>query len=62
VYLQRLVSGVWKTATTATLSSTSGYSLRVKPPVKGRLIYRVYKSADRDHLASASAKQTVAVT
>jgi hypothetical protein len=62
VYLQRLVSGAWKTATTATLSSTSGYTLRAKPPVKGRLIYRVYKSADRDHLASASAKQTVTVT
>jgi hypothetical protein len=62
VYLQRLVSGAWKTATTATLSSTSGYTLRAKPPVKGRLIYRIYKSADRDHLASASAKQTVTVT
>jgi hypothetical protein len=62
VYLQRLVSGAWKTATTATLSSTSGYGLRAKPPVKGRLTYRVYKSADRDHLASASANQTITVT
>jgi hypothetical protein len=62
VYLQRLVSGAWKTAATATLSSTSGYTLRAKPPVKGRLTYRVYKSADRDHVASASAKQAVTVT
>jgi hypothetical protein len=62
VYLQRLVSGAWKTAATATLSSTSGYSLRAKPPTKGKLTYRVYKSADRDHLASASANQTVTVT
>jgi hypothetical protein len=62
VYLQRLVSGAWKSAATATLSSTSGYSLHAKPPVKGRLTYRVYKSADRDHVASASANQTVTVT
>jgi hypothetical protein len=62
VYLQRLVSGAWKTAATATLSSTSGYTLRAKPPTKGKLTYRVYKSADRDHLASASAKQTATVT
>jgi hypothetical protein len=62
VYLQRLVSAAWKTAATATLSSTSGYSLRAKPLTKGKLTYRVYKSADRDHLASASAKQTVTVT
>jgi hypothetical protein len=61
VYLQRLVSGAWKTATTTTLSSTSGYSLRAKPPTKGKLTYRVYKSADRDHVASASANQTITV-
>jgi hypothetical protein len=62
VYLQRLVSGAWKTAATATLSSSSGYILRAKPPTRGKLTYRVYKSADRDHLASASAKQTITVT
>jgi hypothetical protein len=61
VYLQRRVSGAWKTAATATLSSTSGYTLRVKPP-KGRLTYRVYKSADRDHAAAASANQAVTVS
>jgi hypothetical protein len=62
VYLQRLVNRAWKTAATATLSGTSGYTLRAKPPIKGRLTYRVYKSADRDHAASASANQTVTVT
>jgi hypothetical protein len=62
VYLQRLVNSAWKTAATATLSSTSGYILRAKPPTKGKLTYRVYKSADRGHLASASAKQTITVT
>jgi hypothetical protein len=61
VYLQRLVNGAWKTATTGTLSAGSGYTLRATPPTTGRLTYRVYKSADRDH-AAASAKQTVTVT
>jgi serine protease len=62
VYLQRLVGGAWKTATTGTLSASSTYTLRATPPTTGRLTYRVYKSADRDHAASASAKQTVTVT
>ncbi|HEU4399484.1 MAG TPA: carboxypeptidase-like regulatory domain-containing protein [Actinomycetota bacterium] len=61
VYLQRLVNGAWKTAATATLSTGSRYTLRAKPP-KGRLTYRVYKGADRDHVASASARQAVTVT
>jgi hypothetical protein len=61
-YLQRLVGGAWKTAATTTLTSTSGYTLRATPPTRGRLTYRVYKSADRDHAASGSAKQTINVT
>jgi hypothetical protein len=62
VYLQRLVSGAWKTAATATLTATSGYTLRATPPVKGTLTYRVYKGADADHAAAASATQTVTVS
>jgi hypothetical protein len=62
VYLQRLVGGAWKTAATADLSSGSGYSLRAKPPSRGRLTYRVYKGADGDHVAAASASQAVTVT
>ena len=42
-------------------ATISSYTLRVKPP-KGRLTYRVYKSADRDHVAAASANQTVTVS
>jgi hypothetical protein len=61
VYLQRRVGGAWKTASTATLSSRSTYTLRAKPPVRGKLTYRVYKSADRDHTAAASANQTITV-
>jgi hypothetical protein len=61
VLLQRLVSGAWKTAATATLTRGSGYTVRAKPPTKGRLLYRVYKSADTDHVAGASASQSVTV-
>jgi hypothetical protein len=62
VYLQRLVSGAWKTAAVATLTASSGYTLRAKPPGKGRLTYRVYKSADADHVDGASARQAVTVS
>ena len=44
-----------------TLASGSGYALRVKPPAKGRLTYRVYKGADANHLNAASATLTVTV-
>ncbi|HEV8163587.1 MAG TPA: hypothetical protein VGR74_03915, partial [Actinomycetota bacterium] len=37
-------------------------TLRATPPTTGRLTYRVYKSADRDHAASTSARQTVTVS
>ncbi|HTE71037.1 MAG TPA: hypothetical protein VK942_20150 [Actinomycetes bacterium] len=60
-YLQRLVSGAWKTAATATLTSGSGYTLRAKPPTRGRLTYRVYKGADTDHTSAASPNLTVTV-
>jgi predicted secreted hydrolase len=49
-------SGVWRTAATASLSS-SGYTLGAKLPAKEKLTYRVYKSTDRDHLAATSANR-----
>ena len=61
IYLHRLVGGAWKSAASATLTSGSGYTLRVKPPARGRLTYRVYKGADADHLSAASAKLTFTV-
>ena len=61
VYLQRLVNGAWKGAATATLTSASGYTLRARPPVRGRLTYRVYKAADADHVKAASGTLTVTV-
>jgi hypothetical protein len=63
VYLQRrLKSGRWATVVRATLGSASGYRLRVRPPIKGRLLYRVLKLGDADHVAGASASQTVTVS
>ncbi len=61
VSLQRLVAGAWKTAATANLTSTSGYTLRATPRARGRLTYRVYKAADADHASGASARFTVTV-
>jgi hypothetical protein len=61
VYLQRLVDGRWKGAASTTLTSGSGYTLRVEPQTRGRLTYRVYKFADADHLGGASASQAVTV-
>jgi hypothetical protein len=54
IYLHRRVGGAWKSAASAALTSRSGYTLRVKPPVKGRLTYRVFKGADADHRSAAS--------
>ena len=61
VYLQRLVNGSWKGAATATLSSASGYTLRAKAKARGRLTYRVAKSADADHASGTSRSFTVTV-
>jgi hypothetical protein len=60
VWLQRLVGGSWKDAVIATLSGSSGYTLRVKPTVRGKLTYRVYKRADSDHASATS--QNLALT
>jgi hypothetical protein len=43
------------------LASASGYTLRARPPVRGRLTYRVYKAADADHVKAASGTLTVTV-
>lgn len=58
---RRLSSGRWGTAKTAVLSRTGRYRVKVRPPVKGRLVYRVLKPADRDHRAGISRVLTVSV-
>ena len=61
VYLQRLVSGAWKGVATATLTSTSAYTLRAKAPARGTFTYRVVKRADTDHTSATSPTLTVTV-
>jgi hypothetical protein len=61
VCLQRLVSGAWKGAATATLTSASTYTLRAEPLVRGSLRYRVVKRADTDHTSATSPTLTVTV-
>ncbi|MCU7722189.1 S8 family serine peptidase [Actinoplanes sp. KI2] len=55
VYLQRyLGGGKWQNVTSRALSSTSGYSIAIKPTSKGTYYYRIYKPADTDHSAGYS--------
>ncbi|MBY8871819.1 S8 family serine peptidase [Micromonospora sp. PLK6-60] len=62
VYLQRLVSGVWKTQTSKALSSTSGYSFSIKPTARGTYSYRVYKPGDSDHATAYSPSRSFKVS
>lgn len=62
VYLQRLVSGVWRNVTSKPLSSTGAASFTITPPGRGTWYYRVHKPADADHVAGASATLTLRVT
>jgi hypothetical protein len=61
VYLQRLAGSAWKGVATATLTSTSTYTLKAKPPSKGTFSYRVVKRADSDHTSATSATLRVTV-
>ncbi|MEV0153010.1 S8 family serine peptidase [Micromonospora sp. NPDC050686] len=62
VYLQRLVSGVWKTQTSKALSSTSAYSFSIKPTARGTYSYRVYKPGDSDHATAYSPSRSFKVS
>lgn len=55
IHLQQYASGSWRTIATRALSSTGGYAFGVRPATTGGFAYRVYKPADADHLAVASA-------
>ncbi|MGW0230859.1 fibronectin type III domain-containing protein [Actinopolymorpha singaporensis] len=61
VLLQAYYSGAWHTVKSATLSSSSTYSVSYKPSSKGSKPFRVYRSADTDHLANVSPSLTVTV-
>jgi type VII secretion-associated serine protease mycosin len=62
VTLQRLVGTSWSNVTTATLSSTSGYTFTIKPTAKGTSTYRVRFPGDTDHTAAAGPNRTLTVS
>lgn len=43
IYLQRLVSGTWRTVNVATVRSSGRYTLIATPPTRGNHRYRTYK-------------------
>ncbi|MDI1464266.1 S8 family serine peptidase [Catellatospora sp. KI3] len=61
IYLQQLVSGVWKNVKTTTIYS-AGYTFTVKPTARGTFSYRVYMPADTDHAATYTGSYPVKVT
>ncbi|MBE1608418.1 hypothetical protein [Actinopolymorpha pittospori] len=61
VLLQAYYSGAWHTVKSATLSSSSTYSVSYTPTSKGARTFRVYHSADTDHLAGVSPNLTLTV-
>ena len=62
VVLQRLVGGVWRDVTSATLSGTSTAAFTTTRYTAGTYYYRVTKAADSDHVAGTSARLTLRVT
>jgi hypothetical protein len=62
VVLQRYVSGAWRDALSATLSSSSTASWVFAKSVAGTYKYRVVKPADSDHVTGTSATLTLRVT
>ncbi|HYT26625.1 MAG TPA: choice-of-anchor Q domain-containing protein, partial [Actinomycetota bacterium] len=61
VYLQRYLSGAWRSVASARLSTTSGYVFRIRPGVRSTLVLRVYKPADTSNLNGQSATLKLAV-
>ena len=45
----------------ATLTNTSTYTLKAKPPATGSFTYQVVKRADADHTSATSSTLTVTV-
>ena len=62
VTLQRLSGTRWVAVTTASLTSSSNYSFKVKPTARGSYSYRVVKPADTDHAEGISTRRAVKVT
>jgi hypothetical protein len=47
IYLQRLVSGTWRTVTAARVRDSGRYTLTTTAPSHGTHLYRVYKPGSR---------------
>jgi hypothetical protein len=62
VYLQRLTSSGWQNVTSKLLSGSGTAAFPVSRSTAGTYRYRVYKPADADHVAGASASLTLTVT
>lgn len=62
VQRQQLLSGVWTTLATATLSTTGGYSFSVEPTSTGTRSYQIVKPADNDRVARTAAGTPAACT
>lgn len=61
VYLQRYSAGAWRTVASRTLWSSSRFAFTVRPSARGSFMYRVYKGADADHVASWSGRRALEV-
>ncbi len=61
VYLQQKVGTGWRNVASAVLSSTSAVRFAYTPTVRGTFVFRLYKAADADHVASASAARSLGV-
>ena len=62
VYLQRYVNGAWQSSLSKTLNASSAAAFTFAKNTAGTYVYRVYKPADADHVASWSATLTLKVT
>jgi bacillolysin len=62
VTLQRLVGTTWTWMAYGTLDAASAVTFAVRPLTAGTYTYRVYKTADSDHLVGISANVTVRAT
>jgi uncharacterized protein YraI len=61
VYLQRRMSGQWKTVVSRRLTSTGTAAVVIRPTARGSRYYRFYKPGDGDHLAAKTATLTLTV-
>ncbi len=62
IYLQRYVSGAWRTVASRTLSSSSTATFSIRLTGRGTYYFRVYHPADSDHVLAVTGTLTLRVT